>query len=179
MILEESRCHHITCKYKIHSGSDLVILICSSFTRNILMNKTIHKTFLGTFRVVSTTVKRNAKTQPMHILRLTWYFDDTSTSRLTTQSSLHNVTQVSHLCCNIIIHWYIFDHRHWYIFDLRHWYILDHAQNQIVRNPLPLILYCFLTVALTIKELRGEYDLSLSELMLRPHNMIRHNMHTQ
>ncbi len=33
-------------------------------------------------------------------------------------------------------------------------------------------------MALNFKMIKGEYDLSMSELMLRLHNMIRHNMHT-
>ncbi len=30
---------------------------------------------------------------------------------------------------------------------------------------------------LNLRGIKGEYDLSMSELMLRPHNMIRHKMH--
>ncbi len=30
-----------------------------------------------------------------------------------------------------------------------------------------------------LKIIEGEYDLSLSELILRPHNVIKHKMHSQ
>ncbi len=32
---------------------------------------------------------------------------------------------------------------------------------------------------LNLKRIKGEYDLSMSELMLRPHNMVRYKMHRQ
>ncbi len=37
---------------------------------------------------------------------------------------------------------------------------------------------CFSLSGLNLKRIKKEYDLSMSELMLRPHNTIRHNMHT-
>ncbi len=42
-----------------------------------------------------------------------------------------------------------------------------------------IVLLAELRGYLNIKRIKEEYDLSMSELMLRPHNMIRHKMHTQ
>ncbi len=38
---------------------------------------------------------------------------------------------------------------------------------------------CLSPSCLNLKRIKGEYDLSMSELMLRHHNMIRHKMHRQ
>ncbi len=38
---------------------------------------------------------------------------------------------------------------------------------------------CLSPSGLNLKRIKGEYGLSMSELMLRPHNMIRHTMHIQ
>ncbi len=42
-----------------------------------------------------------------------------------------------------------------------------------------IIENCLSPSGLNFKRIKGEYDLSMSELMLRPHNIIRHNMHGQ
>ncbi len=38
---------------------------------------------------------------------------------------------------------------------------------------------CLSLRGLNLKKIKQEYDLSMSELMLRPHNMIRHKMNRQ
>ncbi len=38
---------------------------------------------------------------------------------------------------------------------------------------------CLSPSGLNLKRIKGEYDLSMSELMLRPHNMIKYKMHRQ
>ncbi len=38
---------------------------------------------------------------------------------------------------------------------------------------------CLSPSGLNLKRIKGKYDLSISELMLRLHNMIRHKMHRQ
>ncbi len=38
---------------------------------------------------------------------------------------------------------------------------------------------CLSPSGLNLKRIKREYDLSMSELMLRPHNMIRYKMHRQ
>ncbi len=38
---------------------------------------------------------------------------------------------------------------------------------------------CLSPSGLNLKRIKGEYDLSMSELMLRPHNMIRYKMNRQ
>ncbi len=38
---------------------------------------------------------------------------------------------------------------------------------------------CLSPSGLNLKRIKGEYDLSISELMLRPYNMIKHKMYIQ
>ncbi len=41
------------------------------------------------------------------------------------------------------------------------------------------VVYCHSSIGLNLESIKEEYDLSMSEVMLKPHNMIRHEMHRQ